>query len=87
MICVFVNEVVIYGIFFKKKVFKDGDILLFDLGVNYKGYYVDFVWIFFVGVILNEVKKLLEVIEEVLWNGLVVIKLGVSVNEIFKVVE
>lgn len=86
-ICASVNEVVIHGIPSKKKVLKDGDILSLDLGVNYKGYHADSAWTFPVGVISNEVKKLLEVTEEALWNGLAVIKPGASVNEISKAVE
>ncbi|MFA7417885.1 MAG: type I methionyl aminopeptidase [Acholeplasma sp.] len=86
-ICTSVNEVVIHGIPSKKKVLKSGDILSLDIGVNYKGYHADSAWTYPVGIISDEVKKLLEVTEQALWNGLEAIKPGNSVNDISKAVE
>ena len=86
-ICTSVNEVVIHGIPSNKKILKNGDILSLDIGVNYKGYHADSAWTYPVGTISNDVKKLLEVTEQALINGLEAIKPGASVNDISKAVE
>ncbi len=86
-ICTSVNEVVIHGIPSKKQVLKSGDILSLDLGVNYKGYHADSAWTFPVEEVSNDVKKLLEVTENALWQGLAVIKPGATVNQISRAIE
>ncbi len=86
-ICTSVNEVVIHGIPSKNKVLKAGDILSLDIGVNYKGYHADSAWTYPVGEVTQKVKKLLEVAENALVNGLSVIKPGAFVNDISQAVE
>lgn len=86
-ICTSVNEVVIHGIPSSKKVLRTGDILSLDIGVNYKGYHADSAWTYPIGEVSSKVKKLLEVTEKALVNGLSVIKPGATVNDISRTIE
>lgn len=52
--CVFLNDEICYG-FLIIKLLKDGDIVIIDMVVNLNGGLVDFVWIYIVGEILDEV--------------------------------
>lgn len=85
IVCIFVNDEFIYGIFFNY-VIKDGDIVKIDLGCDYYGYKSDSVFIKGVGKIIESDSKIIEVVKLVFEVGLVVIKFGVRVGDISYVI-
>lgn len=68
--CTSVNDQVVHGIPSIKVTLKDGDIISIDIGALYKGYHGDSAWTYPVGTIDDDVKKLLEVTKQSLFEGL-----------------
>jgi len=85
-ICVSINEEVVHGIPCSRKL-KDGDIVSIDIGACYKGYHGDSAWTYPVGKISDDKKKLLELTEKSLFEGLSVIKEGIHVGDIGYAIE
>lgn len=77
--CISVNSELIHGIPSKKKIIKDGDIVSVDVTVEYDGYNGDNAYTFMVGDVPERAKKLLQVTEEALYEG---IKMAVAGNRI-----
>jgi len=69
-ICASINDTVVHGIPAHDQVLKNGDLLSIDIGVYYDGYYADTAWTWPVGEISDENKKLLEVTQRSLYNGI-----------------
>ena len=86
-ICTSINEVVVHGIPSKRKLLKDGDIITLDFGVNYKGYHADSATTYPVGNISDDLKKLLEVTEDALYEGLKYARPGQHVSDISHAIE
>lgn len=86
-ICSSINEVVVHGIPSKKDILKDGDIIAVDIGVEYKGYHADSAKTYPVGNISDELKVLLQVTEESLYEGLKQAKPGNYVSDISNAIE
>lgn len=86
-ICASVNEVVVHGIPSKKDILKEGDIVTLDFGVNYKGYHADSATTYPVGKISDEVKKLLDITEQSLYEGLKFAKPGNRVSDMSHAIE
>jgi len=72
-ICASVNEELVHGIP-GDRVLNEGDIISIDIGAQYKGYHGDSAWTYPVGNITQEARKLLEVTERSLYQGLAAIK-------------
>jgi methionyl aminopeptidase len=68
-ICASVNEELVHGIPGPRKL-AEGDIISIDIGAQYKGYHGDSAWTYPVGEISDTAKKLLEVTERSLYQGL-----------------
>ena len=68
-ICTSVNEELVHGIP-SQRVLKEGDIISIDIGACYKGYHGDSAWTYPVGAISGEARRLLEVTERALYEGL-----------------
>lgn len=68
-ICTSINEVIVHGIP-GKQVLKDSDIISIDVGVKLNGYYGDAAITFPVGSISWQSRRLLEVTEEALYEGI-----------------
>lgn len=68
-ICASVNEQLVHGIPGSRKL-HEGDIISIDIGARYKGYHGDSAWTYGVGEISETAKKLLEVTERSLYQGL-----------------
>lgn len=85
--CVSINDVVVHGIPSSGDILKDGDIVSVDVGSIYKGYYSDSAYTYIVGNVSDNVKKFVYNTREALYNGLSVIKEGVSLNEVCKSIE
>lgn len=86
-ICTSVNEVVVHGIPSKKTVLKKGDIITIDIGVNFQGYHADSAYTYPVGVIKDDVKQLLKITEESLYEGLKEAKPGNYLSNISHRIE
>lgn len=86
-LCTSVNEVVVHGIPSKKVKLKEGDIIGVDCGVTYRGYVGDSAWTYTVGAVKPEVKKLLEVTEASMWNGIQAVKVGARIQDVGIAVE
>lgn len=72
-ICASVNEELVHGIP-GDRVLNEGDIISLDIGAEYKGYHGDSAWTYPVGKIAQEARRLLEVTERSLYEGLALIK-------------
>lgn len=86
-ICASVNEVVVHGIPSESIKLKEGDIVTLDFGVNYKGYHADSATTYPVGEVSDEVKKLLEITEASLYEGLKFAVPGNHVQDISHAIE
>lgn len=69
-ICTSVNDVVVHGIPDDKTVLKDGDIISVDCGTFLDGFNGDSCYTFCVGEVKPDVKKLLKVTKESLYQGI-----------------
>lgn len=84
--CTSVNDMLVHGIP-DHTILKDGDIITVDVGANYKGYHGDSGWTYYVGNVSAEVKKLCEVTERALYEGLQQAKPGNHVGDISNAIE
>ncbi|GFR38829.1 methionine aminopeptidase [Insulibacter thermoxylanivorax] len=73
-ICTSINDQLVHGIPSETQVLKDGDIITLDIGAQYKGYHGDSAWTYAVGEVSDEVRRLLEVTERSLMEGLALAK-------------
>lgn len=85
-ICASVNEEVIHGLP-HKRVLQEGDVVGIDVGVEINGMISDSAKTFPVGVISEEVQKLLEVTEEALYRGIAQVKSRAIINDIGGAIE
>jgi methionyl aminopeptidase len=74
-ICASVNEQLVHGIPGPRQL-AEGDIISIDIGAQYKGYHGDSAWTYPVGVISDTARKLLEVTEKSLYQGIAEAKPG-----------
>ncbi len=75
-ICISVNDEIVHGIPVENKVFKNGDIVSLDYGVERDGYYTDLAVSLIVGEGTEEDKKLVKVTKEALYRGIEQARLG-----------
>ncbi|MFN7119970.1 MAG: type I methionyl aminopeptidase [Saprospiraceae bacterium] len=69
-LCVSLNDVVVHGIPNEKQVFRDGDIVSVDCGVQWNGYFGDAAYTFAIGDVAEPVMKLLRVTHTSLYKGI-----------------
>lgn len=86
-ICVSVNDEVIHGFPVKEKIFNNGDLVSIDIGINYKGYFVDMAYTIPVGEIDEEKKKLLDTGEKTLYQAISKAVIGNRVGNISNTIE
>jgi len=67
--CISINEEVVHGIPRKRRKIAPGDLVSVDVGVRYKGYCGDSAWTYPVGSVGPEARRLLEVGEAALQEG------------------
>jgi len=84
--CISVNEVVIHGIP-GNRVLNPGDVVDIDVGMFRDGFHVDSAWTFPVGDISEEVKRLLNVTKESLFQGIAKAKIGNRVGDVSAAVQ
>ncbi len=85
-ICCSVNEQVVHG-FPSARILNEGDIVSFDMGVVFQGFFADSARTFTVGQVEPEVQKLVTVTEEALWKGIEQVKVGNNLLDICKAVQ
>ncbi|MCM8773855.1 MAG: M24 family metallopeptidase, partial [Candidatus Omnitrophica bacterium] len=69
-LCVSINEEIIHGIPKEDRFIKQGDIVSVDLGLKYKGLFVDCAYTYPVGRISSEAKKLIRICWQALKEGI-----------------
>ena len=88
VLCTSVNNEIIHGIPSEKRVLKEGDIVSIDCGVVLDGYYGDSAITVPVGQTLApELKKLLEVTEQLLKKAIAEVRLGKTVGDVGAAVQ
>jgi len=86
-LCVSINEEVVHGMPKKDRVLKEGDIVSFDFGVVYEGYYGDAALTVAVGEVSEEAKRLMKVTEESLYEGINKAHFGNRVGDISHAIQ
>ena len=86
-LCVSVNHEVVHGIPSRKRVLRNGDVIGIDFGVTYDGFIGDHAMTVPVGTVSAEVRKLLEVTERSLWNGIEQARAGNHLADISAAIE
>ena len=86
-ICASINNEVVHGIPLKNKVLEEGDIISIDFGVFKDEFYADAAFTFPVGDIDNYTKKLLEVTQGSLYEGIGKLKPGNKLFDISKSIQ
>jgi methionyl aminopeptidase len=69
-LCVSANEHVVHGIPTDKQIFKDGDIVSVDCGVQKNGYFGDAAYTFAIGDVPDDIMQLLRVTNRSLYKGI-----------------
>lgn len=87
-LCVSINEEVVHGIPSHEKKLKEGDLVGFDLGVKYEGYYSDAARSWIVGKGSEEARKLVRVAREAFLTGLdAVRKPGTRIGDLSRAIQ
>ena len=81
VICISPNDVVVHGIP-NMVPFKDGDVVTFDFGVQYKGMITDSAFTMIIGTSTKTKKRLLKETERSLYAGIEQVKNGVKTGDI-----
>jgi methionyl aminopeptidase len=69
-VCVSINSEVVHGFPSKKRIFREGDIVSLDFGVEYGGYYADAALTVAIGKISRTARKLMDATEQSLYKGI-----------------
>jgi methionyl aminopeptidase len=85
-ICASVNDELVHGIP-GPRVLNEGDIISIDIGAQYRGYHGDSAWTYPVGEISEEHRRLLEVTEASLMEGLRHVKAGVRLYTVSHAIQ
>jgi methionyl aminopeptidase len=85
-LCISVNEQVVHGIP-SKVAFKEGDVVSVDCGVLKNGFYGDSAYTFPIGIVSDQVLKLLKVTKESLYKGIYEATAGKRIGDIGNAVQ
>ncbi len=86
-ICISVNEEIVHGIPSRKRVLAEGDIVTFDIGVKFEGYYTDAAVTHPVGEVDAETRRLLDVTERSLMAGIEAAVVGNHIGDVGFAIE
>ncbi|MDP8099908.1 type I methionyl aminopeptidase [Pasteurella atlantica] len=86
-VCISINEVICHGIPSDDKKLKKGDIVNIDVTVIKDGYFGDNSKMYFVGEPTLKSKRLCEVTQESLYKAIRIVKPGIRLNQIGKVIQ
>ena len=84
--CISINDMVVHGIPDNTKI-KNGDIVSVDVGSIYKGYHTDSAYTYIIGDVPEYEKKFVEETKRALYEGISVIKEGITLNEVCTAIE
>lgn len=84
--CVSVNEEIIHGIP-SNRLISDGDLVSVDLGIKYKGLYVDTAYTYVVGKVDAQTKKLVKVTKKSLYRAIKRLRSPATVGDIGSTVQ
>ena len=86
-LCCSVNEEIVHGFPSATRILQEGDIVSFDMGVVYEGFYGDAALTAPVGTVSDEAARLLKVTEECLMRGLAQAVSGNTLNDVSAAVQ
>jgi methionyl aminopeptidase len=86
-ICVSLNEIIVHGIPRKNQFIKEGDIIKLDMGIIYKGLYLDAAITIGVGSISKEAENLIMATKEALINAISISKEGYYIEDLGEEIE
>lgn len=86
-LCVSPNEMVVHGIPYPDLVFKDGDLIGLDLGMEYKGLFTDHAVTVPIGNVGEEAQRLLAVTKQCLKKGIQAAVCGAKIGDIGEAVQ
>lgn len=86
-ICASLNDEVVHSIPSADIILKEGDLFKIDIGMKFKGLFVDMARTFAVGNISKEAEKLKEATERSFWKGIAKMKEGKWMREYSKAVQ
>ncbi len=86
-LCISVNEVIVHGFPSEEVILKDGDIISFDVGVYYKGFYGDAARTAYVGTVSEEADRLVMTTRECLDRAIAAAKPGNDLLDISYAVQ
>jgi len=81
-LCTSINDEIVHGIPSGKRILREGDILSIDIGLVRNGYYADMATTVPVGEVSAEARRLLEVGERSLWEGIKQVRIGHRLSDI-----
>jgi len=84
--CISINEEVVHGIPSKRKI-EEGDVVSFDVGVRYDGYFGDAAQTILVGKASPEAQRLKKITDEALARAIAVVKPGEKLSTIARTVQ
>ena len=85
-LCCSINEEIVHG-FPSERVLKEGDIVSFDVGVLFEGFYGDNARTFAVGSVSEKAQKLMDVTRESLMKGIEQARPGNNLNDVSRAVQ
>ncbi len=85
--CISVNDCVVHGIPTKSQILKSGDLVSVDIGAIHRGYHGDSAWTYGCGEMSDAAKHLMNVTEESLFTGLMMIKAGARLSDISHAIQ
>jgi methionyl aminopeptidase len=86
-LCCSVNEEVVHGFPSRTRLLAQGDIVSFDMGVVYEGFYGDCACTVGVGTVSEEAARLIRVTEECLMRAIAAASVGNCLNDISRAVQ
>jgi methionyl aminopeptidase len=82
-----INEELVHGIPDKKRVLREGDVVSVDCGTSYKGFIGDSAFSVGVGEISPEARKLIEVTENALYEGIKKMRAGNRIGDVSAAIQ
>jgi methionyl aminopeptidase len=86
-VCVSINSEVVHGFPSKKRIFREGDIVSLDFGVEYGGYYADAALTVAIGKVSRTARKLMEATEQSRYKGIEKATAGLRLYDISAAVQ
>ncbi|WP_323847898.1 MAG: type I methionyl aminopeptidase [Phytoplasma sp.] len=84
--CISINEVIVHGWPSKKRILEFGDIVSLDIGIKYKGCFVDSSWTYVLGMVSSETQQLVDNTKEALFLGINQVKPGNKISDISRAI-